>query len=340
MQCPRCQQDNPSHAKFCLECGTPLNRVEESPQSVASYADLERSLAESLEQQTATAEVLRVISSSPTDLTPVAQAIADSAGQLCGCAFSAVFRSDGELIHRVAARGTSREQEEALRLAWPRPPGRDTLVGRTILAGETLHFHDAASDPSYMVPAVRPAAPAGRAALAIRSWLGVPMLREGQPIGVIALSRSEVRPFSEREIALAQAFADQAVIAIENVRLFKELEKKNQDLTTSLDQQTATADILRVISSSPTDVQPVFDAIARNARELLAGHSVSVTRLIGDEVHLMAFNTVNPKGDAVLREGYPVRLDQWPLAQRIIREGTPTIVDDVEADPDDSPTKQ
>jgi hypothetical protein len=126
MQCPRCQQDNPSHAKFCLECGTPLNRVEESPQSVASYADLERSLAESLEQQTATAEVLRVISSSPTDLTPVAQAIADSAGQLCGCAFSAVFRSDGELIHRVAARGTSREQEEALRLAWPRPPGRDT----------------------------------------------------------------------------------------------------------------------------------------------------------------------------------------------------------------------
>ena len=216
MQCPRCQQGNPSHAKFCLECGTPLNRVEESPQSVASYADLERSLAESLEQQTATAEILRVISSSPTDLTPVAQAIADSAAQLCGCAFSAVFRSDGKLIHRVAARGTSREQEEALRLAWPRPPGRDTLVGRTILTGETLHFHDAESDPSYMVPA----RPAVRAALAIRSWLGVPMLREGQPIGVIALSRSEVRPFSEREIALAQAFADQAVIAIENVRLF------------------------------------------------------------------------------------------------------------------------
>jgi signal transduction histidine kinase len=141
-----------------------------------------------------------------------------------------VFRSDGELIHRVAARGTSREQEEALRLAWPRPPGRDTLVGRTILAGETLHFHDAASDPSYMVPAVRPADPAGRAGLAIRSWLGVPMLREGQPIGVIALSRSEVRPFSEREIALAQAFADQAVIAIENVRLFKELEVANREL--------------------------------------------------------------------------------------------------------------
>ena len=107
-----------------------------------------------------------------------------------------------------------------------------------------------------------------------------------------------------------------------------------RDLTEAREQQTATSEILRVISSSPTDMQPVFDAIARNARGLLAGHSVSVTRLIGDEVHLMAFNTVTPEGDAVLRAGYPVRLDQLPLAQRTVREGTAAFVEDVETHPD------
>ena len=220
----------------------------------------DRELTTALDQQTATSEILRVISSSPTDLEPVARAIADSAGRLCECTYSAVFRFDGELIHWVAARGTSGGQEEALRGVWPRPPGRDTLVGRTILARETLPIHDVASDPSYTVrPAGEPAhADTARAALAIRSVLNVPMLRAGQPIGVIGLIRSEVRPFSEREIVLVQTFADQAVIAIENVRLFRELETRNADLTESLEQQTATSEILRVISSSATRAIPVI----------------------------------------------------------------------------------
>src|SRR5262249_29946476 len=158
-------------------------------------------------------EILRVISRSPTDLTPVAQAIADSAGRLCGCSFSAVFSFDGALIHWVAARGTSREQEDALRLTWPRPAGREARVAQTILDGETLHIHDAMVDGTYTTSARPPAILGARATLAIRSFLGVPMLREGQLIGVIALARSEVRPFSEREIALIQTFADQAVIA-------------------------------------------------------------------------------------------------------------------------------
>ena len=200
----------------------------------ARVSDLESELAaeraraaESLSRQAATAEILRIISSSPTDLEPVAQAIVDSAFRLCGCAFAAVFRFDGELIHWVAARGTSVEQEDGLRSVWPRPPDRATLTGRTILARETLHVHDITLDPDYGVATP----PGARQALAIRTFLGVPLFRDGRLIGTINLHRSEVRPFSAQEVTLVQTFADQAVIAIENVRLFTELQERNEALT-------------------------------------------------------------------------------------------------------------
>src|SRR5262249_51796263 len=159
------------------------------------------------------------------------------------------------------------EQEDALRSVWPRPPGPNTLTGRTILACATYHVNDAASDAAFVASSL----PVVRAALAIRSFLGGPMLQNGQPVGVIGLVRTEVRPFSEHEIALVQTFADQAVIAIENVRLFKELQTRNSELTEALEQLTATSEILRVISQSPTDVQPVFDAIVRSASRLCGG---------------------------------------------------------------------
>src|SRR5262245_58041268 len=136
---------------------------------------LTRALTESRAQQTATAEILRVISSSPTDLQPMAQAIADSASRLCDCTFVGVFRFDGELIHWVAARGASPEQEDALRSVWPRPPGPDTPAGRTILARATCHVHDTASDAAYTGNSLQ----AARATLMIRSFLGVPMVRDG-----------------------------------------------------------------------------------------------------------------------------------------------------------------
>jgi PAS domain S-box-containing protein len=235
-------------------------------------------VTEALEQQTATAGILRVISSSPTNLEPVAQAIADSAGRLCDCAYSAVFRFDGELIHWVAARAASAAQQATLRDLWPRPPDATTLMGRTLLARETLHVHDAAADPTYP----------GYGALAIRSFLGVPMLRDGQPIGGIGLVRTVVRPFSEREIALVRTFADQAVIAIENVRLFNELESRNRALSESLEQQTATSEILRVISSSPTDVQPVLDAVAENGARLCEATDAQIFRVEGDFLRRVA----------------------------------------------------
>src|SRR5262249_50887106 len=213
---------------------------------------------------------------------------------------------------------------------------------RTILAGETLHFHDAASDPSYMVPAVRPADPAVREALAIRSWLGVPMLREGQPIGVIALSRSQVRPFSEREIALVKTFADQAVIAIENVRLFTELQEKNQALTQahaqvteSLERQTATGEILSVISTSPTDVQPVFDAIVRNAVQLCGGVYGTVYRVEGELIYLVAHHNWPPGPLEQFRAIFPRPVGGVGLpVDRVIRTATVYRVADMQAEAD------
>jgi signal transduction histidine kinase len=335
----------PVPAKARVEAKPPVPRQSQKHED-ARVRDLENRLAEALkreaealkresevlEQQTATSEILHVISSSPADLEPVARAIADSAFRLCECTVSAVFRFDGELIHWVAARGASTAQEEALRTYWPSPANHETITGRTILARETLHIHDAASDPNYGL-----AFPATRAALAIRSDLSVPMLRNGQPVGVIGLIRTEVRPFSEREIALIQTFADQAVIAIENVRLFKELETKNRDLTTTLDQQTATSAILRVISGSPTDVQPVFDAITRSAVSLCNGMFSAVFQFDGRLLHWVADHNITPEAREAARRTYPVPLHRQLSAPRAILERAVVHIPDVGLDPEYDP---
>lgn len=150
--------------------------------SAETLQEKDRALTAAWDQQAATSEILRIISRSPTDLAPVAWAIAEHAGRLCACTYAAVFRFDGELIHWVAARGASAAQEEALRAVWPRPADRETLVGRTILAGETLHIEDATSDPTYTSGhhPLRRVMPAALTTLAIRSVLNVPMLREGR----------------------------------------------------------------------------------------------------------------------------------------------------------------
>jgi GAF domain-containing protein/anti-sigma regulatory factor (Ser/Thr protein kinase) len=215
---------------------------------------------EALQQQTATSEILRVISSSPTDVQPVFDSIARSAMRLCEGSLSVVSRYDGEFVHLAAQAHASAEGVEVMRKIFPMRPGRQGIHGRVVLEGGVVHIPDAQADQEYSQPLSH--------ALHLRSGLGVPMLRDGRVVGAVSVGRVEIRPFNDKEIALLKTFADQAVIAIENVRLFKELQARNAEVTEALEQRTATSEILQVISESPTDVAPVFDAITRRAAQL------------------------------------------------------------------------
>jgi len=234
---------------------------------------------ESLEQQTATAEILRVISSSPTDVQPTFDTIAKSARTLCDAAHGMVFRFDGQLIHLVAHDNLEPEQLDAVRGVFPIPPGRSSVTARAIMTGSVVHVRDRSDDPELDYSILSANFP---------TTLAVPLLRDGNPVGAITVTRAEARLFSEREIALLETFADQAVIAIENVRLFKELESRNSALTQALDRQTATAEILRVISSSPTDVQPVLDAVTRSAMQLCEAYDAWIGLREGDHLRVRA----------------------------------------------------
>jgi GAF domain-containing protein/anti-sigma regulatory factor (Ser/Thr protein kinase) len=289
-----------------------------------------KSLIESLEQQTATAEVLKVISRSTFDLQPVLSTLIESATRLCGTGKGFIFRRDGDVYRGVADYGTTPEHRDYIHRT-PVVPGRDTVVGRVALERRTIHFPDILLDPEYRW------AEAQRIAR-FRTVLGVPMLREGAPIGVFFIWREEVLPFTDTQIELVTTFADQAVIAIENVRLLTELQARNRDLATALEQQTATAEILRTISRSYTDVQPVFQAIVDSATRLLDGHSAVLSRIVDDRIDLAAYTHTDDTGDALLESFFPVPLqpsgsDIRPIRERVIGQRIPYSVADVETDP-------
>ncbi|HSE05399.1 MAG TPA: GAF domain-containing protein, partial [Methylomirabilota bacterium] len=286
-----------------------------------------RALTEALEQQTATSDILRVISSSQTDVQPVFDTIARSAAQLCEAEFCFVFRFDGELLHLAAQHGLASEGIEALTRAWPLPPTRGSVAGRAILARGITEIPDVHADADYAMGAVATAA-------TFRSTVAVPMMRDGLPIGVITVLRPHPGLFPASQVALLQTFADQAVIAIENVRLFTELETRNRELTETLEQQTATSEILRVISSSPTDVRPVFDTIASNARRLCQADSGSVFTYDGALMHLQSLDNTSPEGGEALRRAYPLTPTRATVGGRALRTGAPVQVPDVRDDPD------
>jgi GAF domain-containing protein len=275
---------------------------------------------EALGQQTATADILRVISSSPASVQPVFEAILDKATDLCEAHLGILFLAEADVWRMVSHRGASPEAQESHREI---RPGPNTGLGRMRRDRRPVHIADLLADADT---AQRdPVRLSTIEKLGARTFLAVPLLKDGEVIGGVVIYRKEVRPFDEAQIRLLSTFADQAVIAIENARLFNETKE-------ALERQTATAEILKVISGSPGAVRPVFDAIVRSAIRLVGGFSAVVTRLADGVVHLEAFTSVNPAGDDLLRRIFPLRIEDAPHIRRAVETMNPACVEDMWTD--------
>jgi two-component system, NtrC family, sensor kinase len=276
-------------------------------------------LRESLQQQTATADVLKVISRSAFDLKVVLRTLVESAAQLCEAQQAIVTQTGNDGLYRLAASfGFPEEFEEYMRQN-PLAPSRATTTGRVALEGKIVHIPDVLADPEYVFPK-------GQQLGGYRSNLGVPLLRDGAPIGAFVLTRPVVKPFTNKQIELVESFAAQAVIAIENARLLNELRE-------SLQQQTATADVLRTISRSTFDLQIVLDTLLSSAIRLCGIERGMIFRYDGDSCHAVAAHNLPPEF-LELWERTPVRAGRGTTVGRALLERRPVQIVDVQADPE------
>jgi GAF domain-containing protein len=283
-----------------------------------------RELSESLEQQTATSEVLKVISSSPGELEPVFTSVLENAVRLCEANFGNLFLYDGEAFRTTALYHASSVYEESRRSdIVVRDLHPDVPLARISQAKETVHIADVRTAPAYLEHDPRFTELVEGAGA--RTLLVVPMLKENELVGAIAIYRQEVKPFADKQIALVQNFADQAVIAIENTRLLNELRE-------SLQQQTATSDVLKVISSSLNDLKPVFETIGQRAERLCDAEISVITMVDGDLIRLVSIDGVAEEGIDAVRRAFPMRRDAETVTARTIRSAAICHVPDVLAD--------
>jgi two-component system, NtrC family, sensor kinase len=273
-------------------------RVSSDVRHETKVVRLTRELKEALGQQKATAEVLGAISRSKFELQPILESIVYTAARLCRAKQAVIFRLE-KGVYRFAAGYSLVPAYLEIERQSPISPGPGTLIGRAAVSRQVVRIDDAWTDPLYEK---KEDAKLGKH----RSMIGVPLMYEGEPIGVIGLSRSRVDPFAKREIDLVTTFADQAVIAIENVRLFEAEQQRTHELTESLEQQTASSEVLQVISSSPGDLQPVFETMLQNAVRICDAKFGNIFRWDGDALHLVATHNI-PPAFAELRRRSPFR---------------------------------
>ena len=281
-------------------------------------------LSEALEQQTVTADVLKVISRSAFDLQIVLDTLTESAAKLCEADMAGIVRPKGGEHYWVTSVNFPAAFMDYVKT---RPILRDrgSVAGRALLEGRVVHIPDVVADPDFTFSEAQKRG-------GYRTVLAIPLLREGSPIGVIVLTCTAVRPFSDKQIEVLTTFADQAVIAIENVRLFDEVQARTRDLSELLEQQTATSEVLNVISSSVTDAQPVFEVIARSAARVCNARLCHVFRFDGELIHFAATHGYEGKAIESIRRAYPVRPGRDSAAARAILDGTVVQIPDTEVD--------
>jgi len=288
-------------------------------------ARLLNELRESLQQQTVTADMLKVISRSAFDLQTVLDTLTESAAHLCEAEMAGIVRPRGGAYYWATSYRFPPEYTEYI-MRYPLRPGRDTLVGRVLLEGAIAHIPDVLADPEYRFFESQRLGN-------FRTSLGIPLLREGTPIGVLVLARSTVRPFSAKEIELVTTFADQAVIAIENVRLFDELQARTEELSESLRQQTATADVLKVISRSTFDLKSVLQTLVESAGRLCSADYATITRQ-KDGVLFFAEAYGYSSEFIEYVKAMPVERGRGTATGRALLEGRVIHIADVLADPE------
>ena len=297
----------------------------ESSDLKKEVAALKRELAEAKQREAATAEVLKVISCTAFDLRNVLNTLAASAAKLCDAEQAFIFQRDGDAFHFAVSYGLSGEFDEYARQN-PMRPGRGTITGRAALERQTVHITDVLADPEYDGVGYQMH---GR----YRSGLGVPLLRDGETFGVFGLTRTDVRPFTDKQIELASTFADQAAIAIENARLFEEVQSRTKELTESLEQQTATSEVLKVISRSAFDLQVVLDTLVKTAVRLSGARTGTIFQERGGLYHLTAQYGYPPE---ILAHGRaePIAPGMNSSVGRSAIAGAVIQIPDVFADPD------